>query len=395
MKITYKNQLKLVLICVVTSVCISNMTAQTTWTKINTTFFNSYLGALSVYDNEVYLASAMGVHFSNDSGVNYTLLSSTLIPGSNDFVRNGQIILSAGSPAYKTSDNGVTWSKFLSSSNPTKVNKFVRDGDDIYAASDQGVYKTTFTGTGWTELNTGLTNKTIRGTDISGSKMIAVHFSGEFFVSSDKGATWTQATTVPITGSSKLAKDAVISGNNFIVGSVQGIYLSTDNGSTWTKITNGLTSVNEIFKFHKTNGKIFMATDNGVKMSVDDGQTWTTIGNDYSAKLYITSYGSHLYSTKFGEVSRMSIPGISGIDDNDLPLVNIYPNPAKSLVNIKGLNDDIKSVRIINLLGNTVYSNNAVNGSCLEINTSQYPAGVYIIRIDAKESKIIQRLIME
>jgi len=395
MKITYKNQLKLVLFCFVTSLFISNVTAQTTWTKINTTNFNSYLGALCVYDNEVYLASAMGVHFSTDSGVTYTLLSSTLIPGANDFVRNGQIILAAGSPAYKTSNNGVTWSKFLSSSNPTKVNKFIRDGDDIYASSDQGVFKTTFAGTGWTALNTGLTKTIIRGTDISGSKMIAVHFSGEFFVSSDKGVTWTQATTVPITGSSKLAKDAIISGNNFIVGSVQGIYLSTDNGSTWTKITNGLTSVNEIFKFHKTYGKIFVATDYGVKMSVDDGLTWTSIGNDYSSKLYITSYGSHLYSTKFGEVSRMSIPGISGIDDKELSQVNIYPNPAKSLVNVSGLKDNVESVRIINLLGITIYSNNALNGSHLEINTSQYPAGVYIIRIDSKESKIIQKLIIE
>ena len=91
----------------------------------------------------------------------------------------------------------------------------------------------------------------------------------------------------------------------------------------------------------------------------------------------------------------MSIPGISGIDDKELSQVNIYPNPAKSLVNVSGLKDNVESVRIINLLGITIYSNNALNGSHLEINTSQYPAGVYIIRIDSKESKIIQKLIIE
>jgi hypothetical protein len=69
--------------------------------------------------------------------------------------------------------------------------------------------------------------------------------------------------------------------------------------------------------------------------------------------------------------------GINDLSNNGLM---IYPNPANDLVNISATND-IKTIEILNYIGQTIYTNNNVNMKKVQLNVSTYKAGVYFVKI--------------
>ena len=69
-----------------------------------------------------------------------------------------------------------------------------------------------------------------------------------------------------------------------------------------------------------------------------------------------------------------------GIDENGAQIISLYPNPAKDVIRIDGLNDNTE-VRIYNVLGGLVKVVNV--NSEEEISISELPAGMYIVRFGA------------
>jgi len=73
-----------------------------------------------------------------------------------------------------------------------------------------------------------------------------------------------------------------------------------------------------------------------------------------------------------------------GIIDNQLASLKVYPNPAKDFVNVE-TTKDIRSIEMINYLGQSVYKQAVDGKGVYKINTRQLESGVYFIRfIDAK-----------
>ncbi len=67
----------------------------------------------------------------------------------------------------------------------------------------------------------------------------------------------------------------------------------------------------------------------------------------------------------------------SGINEYSQSSVNIYPNPANSLLNINNI-DGVSSIRISNILGATI-QNVKVSGSNTTIDVSSLPNGIYFV----------------
>jgi len=74
--------------------------------------------------------------------------------------------------------------------------------------------------------------------------------------------------------------------------------------------------------------------------------------------------------------------------------INIFPNPTTTDLNLQGINTkEIKALKIINLIGDVVFSTE-VNESEMRINTTDYPSGVYIISfIDADGLSVGKRFV--
>lgn len=71
--------------------------------------------------------------------------------------------------------------------------------------------------------------------------------------------------------------------------------------------------------------------------------------------------------------------------------VNIFPNPARDVLNIVS-GYEIKSVSLVNLVGQTVYSRN-VFGNEIQINVSSYNTGMYIVQLETIDGTVITRRI--
>ncbi|MFP4023246.1 MAG: T9SS type A sorting domain-containing protein [Thiohalospira sp.] len=88
-----------------------------------------------------------------------------------------------------------------------------------------------------------------------------------------------------------------------------------------------------------------------------------------------------------------SVTSISQIDDNSL--FKIYPNPVTSKLKIKS-EKDIQLVRIYNIVGTVVYSENyLVNNATIDIKKNNIDKGVYIVEvINWDDKKFIKKIIV-
>lgn len=78
---------------------------------------------------------------------------------------------------------------------------------------------------------------------------------------------------------------------------------------------------------------------------------------------------------------------VTGITDNSQNSdVNIYPNPATDLINIKLINTP-KSIEVLNILGEVVMKNNP-SSNATTISTASLSSGLYFIRIYNNDNSI-------
>jgi hypothetical protein len=79
--------------------------------------------------------------------------------------------------------------------------------------------------------------------------------------------------------------------------------------------------------------------------------------------------------------------GSLGVDDKNLDneLV-LYPNPVSNVLNFKNSNGvEISSLKITNILGETVYTDAYAEGKT-SIDVSNLSAGIYILSVNSRDS---------
>jgi hypothetical protein len=73
--------------------------------------------------------------------------------------------------------------------------------------------------------------------------------------------------------------------------------------------------------------------------------------------------------------------------------ISIYPNPSRSKVTISNkASIKMKEISIVNLMGQSVYKNEKVNATQIEINTTGFAAGIYNIMINTEKGMITKKL---
>jgi len=78
-----------------------------------------------------------------------------------------------------------------------------------------------------------------------------------------------------------------------------------------------------------------------------------------------------------------------GIGEN-APVVNVYPNPTKHVVNVEA--DGITNIRVVDMLGQTLYETNA-SSNRVQIDLSGYAVGQYFLEVRTQNGIAIEKIV--
>src|SRR3972149_4392503 len=104
-----------------------------------------------------------------------------------------------------------------------RVQCFAKQGTDLFAGTDSGVFKTTNNGTNWISVNDGLTDKHISSLALIGDNLFAGTNGGGVFLSSNNGLSWT---TVNSDLTNLYVTALAVSGTNLFAGTFTPAYFS-------------------------------------------------------------------------------------------------------------------------------------------------------------------------
>ena len=115
---------------------------------------------------------------------------------------------------------------------------------------------------------------------------------------------------------------------------------------------------------------------------------WTCFGEDVNGELYIAGIQS-------GQIHRIIDSSLS-IDEKDLSSVNMYPNPAKDILNFNFNGTTVKSIAIFDFLGKEILRKDTNNLQEFQLFTNEIQSGVYLVEfIGNNDTKATKKLIIE
>lgn len=79
----------------------------------------------------------------------------------------------------------------------------------------------------------------------------------------------------------------------------------------------------------------------------------------------------------------------TGVDENEALAVSIYPNPTNGHATVEA--EDLKHISICNMLGQTVFDDNA-NGDIFEYDFSKHATGLYLIKIETTNGVALKKV---
>ena len=97
--------------------------------------------------------------------------------------------------------------------------------------------------------------------------------------------------------------------------------------------------------------------------------------------------------TESGYSDPWTVEVITGVDEQVQSATQVFPNPAKELVNIAS-EFTINSVIVYNFSGQVV-ANEKVNGNEYQVNVNQYQPGIYVFQISTAKGIANYRIVVE
>jgi hypothetical protein len=99
----------------------------------------------------------------------------------------------------------------------------------------------------------------------------------------------------------------------------------------------------------------------------------------------------------YGEVEdyTINITSSSGIIENPLDEINVYPNPTDNelYIDLKNIEDEVKRIEVIDLSGKVLQVIAANQGEIMKMSTANLAQGMYQIRILSDEYTITKRFV--
>ncbi len=130
---------------------------------------------------------------------------------------------------------------------------------------------------------------------------------------------------------------------------------------------------------------IFINTNNNIVIALR-GLFAADIDNDGDMDVFSTSIGDH-------KITWYENLTILGVEESLQQKISLHPNPANNLINITNTsNYTIKQITIYNLLGNQIKQ---VKGNISQINITEFPSGVYIVKLETEKGNVTKKVVKE
>lgn len=208
------------------------------------------------------------------------------------------VVLTAVSYTYSQN----FWEKTAGPDTATTNSLAVNSNGDIFAATSDGVFRSTDNGDTW--FNLGI-NKAIRLVFIGPNEDVIITTSqqGPIFCSDDNGFSWT-----PIGCTSWQTSIAINSDGDIFAGTANiGMYRTSDNGNNWIQINQGLFNTHINSLIINSNQEIFAGTMfGGVFRSTDNGENWIQMNQGLTSN-YITSFAINSTGDIFAGASGQDV----------------------------------------------------------------------------------------
>ena len=376
-----------------------------------TTYTQSYrIEKIVCSGSEIYAGRERGVVYSSDNGASWVLASGGL-PGDTDDVitalciKDSFVFAGVGGQdglhdIFRTSDKGQNWVRINNGipANPYRtVCCFLSIGNTLYTGAYKGIYVSTDNGNNWTLKGDSLNNITVMKIVKKDNLLFAATNGIGVYKSTNMGETW-EAKNNGLNALQILSLE--VCGNNLLAGTYGGIYLSTNNGDSWISSNTGLPDFLNIKSLATYNNYAFVGSQyEGVYLSNDGGFTWYDWSDGLSQYVEIISFGvneTDIFAGSYGGplpsncgIWKRSLGDLVSIENrfNNNSATNIYPNPAKDELKIKG-----------NLTLFSLYNNMGVlvlETKQNELDVSALPSGIYFAKVISNGKMFTEKIEIE
>jgi len=307
-----------------------------------------------------------------------------------------------GPTYFKTLDGGQSWQPmtFYAGGGYSFHSLFFISKDTGFVGNIDGLYKTTNGGDSFhlvqlpnaVSILPDIYFKSRQDGFVVGWKVInSQTFEYFVFKTIDQGATWTTVYSATQTNDDRFGNAIYFSNqqNGFISG-FSGFYLqSTDGGTTWQKIMTGGNKVISNFDFVNAETG-YAVSDSMLLKTTDGGLTWqespTPAGTDVMDVQFLNDQIGYVSGHKVCKTTT----GTTGIIQKSITSkIDIFPNPAKNIINLQYNNLHIQSLTLTDLSGRVIKTFPAESKS---LNVSGVAAGLYFLQVKAKEGTVAEKV---
>ena len=252
--------------------------------------------ATSRTDTSVFVATAGNGLFRKQNAQAWERVQKTL--RDNDLVRDtvtqlaasrAGIFAATNDGVFRSNDGGTTWKRVVRGLADTKISSLIANDVELYAGTSVGVYRSTTGGELWQPVSTGLTGGVVTAIKEIRGFLLAGTLGSGVFRSADNGFTW-QLANNGLTARSLfnfVSRSGVTFATSFDAyepesGIIPGVYRSADNGLTWTQVLtdsigfprNAAQNRNSFYGLLQTERALYAGSGNGHVWVSQNGFGW-------------------------------------------------------------------------------------------------------------------------
>ena len=165
---------------------------------------------------------------------------------------------------------------------------------------------------------------------------------------------------------------------------------------TYTGTSNWYTGITDVLVGTPSAGKLtFVWAASTAGISIPDGNffnidftftgttDWAWIGwSDSPTPREFADYMGNIFTPTYNNGFVTGHP--VGVPENGALAINVYPNPATDIVNVKS-DYNIKSIEVLSFIGQTVYTRKNVDSKLVQVDVSSLNSGVYFVKLDTDQ----------
>jgi hypothetical protein len=205
--------------------------------------------------------------------------------------------------------------------------------------------------------------------------------NGILIMSRDSGITWdtmrVDSAGIPeyVTSMTSDGKNIFVGGHNALTTLPNGIFVSTDTGRTWRSANDGLGDLYRTLAF-----------------GIWDTMIYVSMSNDAE------SFPFASYYRPLRELVDTTSRAVKGQPSLASDSILIYPNPSPGFFTIESPTGDIRSIVVMNLLGESLLRLGQSVSSMprtTRLDLSMLPASTYFLRIETSKGTVLRKIVRE